>query len=211
MKYGIAIVLMTGLIWGCSEENSTVEIAGENADQPSETNKSVPISDDEVEVTVSFSSGTMAGTYVFKPADGDLMSQINVGFDLNVSTLSATKLVSEDGKHQLMITRPFEGEPTKGSHKAKMYSNDCGSFKFRSLSENGLYSTIRGTYKNCSNTTVSACGPWKDGHVYKSRGVVANFQDEVELEINSADGEVSVESTKIEVVFKGRDSRIMNK
>lgn len=207
MKITFTLTVLSALILSCSGE-STNETDNAIASEITTTSSNAPTSDEDTQIEITFSSGTMKGTHVFKPDASNPMSQINVGYDDDISNLNASALVSEDGKHRLAIGRPFMGEATVGTHNAKEYTDNCGFFKLRALEGNTSYFIIRGNYQDCSKTEVTATGEWEEDMVYNRRGVVAKFSEMIELEISSEDGSTSVEVTEIQVIIKARESRL---
>ena len=85
MKMTIALFFTASLFTACSNgEGTNADIASGNN---TEVNGSAPApkSDKETEIELTFSSGIMKGTHLFKPEDSNAMSQINVGFSDKVS------------------------------------------------------------------------------------------------------------------------------
>ncbi|MDG1331175.1 MAG: hypothetical protein P8P74_02520 [Crocinitomicaceae bacterium] len=209
MKITITLTIMTALLLSCAgESDNAVELSNSNPDTETNAQSDVPQSDDDTQVEITFSAGIMQGTHVFKPDDSNPMSQINVGYSDDVTNLNASGLISADGKHRLLINRPFMGEAEVGAQKAKKYTNDCGVFIITSLDESSSYDRIDGSYTNCSSTNVTAVGAWKESSVYNRRGVVAEYSDQAALEIRKKNGSEEAETIDVDVVFKARESRI---
>jgi hypothetical protein len=207
MKTIIALMVAATTFLSCSGE-STTELSNSSAESENDSSADAPNSDKETEIEITFSSGILKGTHVFKPDPSNAMSQINVGFSDNVSNFSATGLVSSDDKYILVLTRPFHGEASVGTHKAKEYTNECGLFIITPKEGNGEIDRINGFYQNCTETNVSASGEWEEGSIYNRRGVVADFKDNARLEIQYKDAPEKIETSDVSVTIKARESRI---
>lgn len=200
-----SLIMAIALCVSCSTETTT-DISNPNTEVAPSFD--VPSSQNDTEIIIEFSSGTLKGIHVFKPEKSNPMSQINVGFSDNISNLNASGLISEDGKHRLAFGRPFSGEAAVGSQKANKNSDGCGFFIINPLDEQVGYQRIDGSYKNCSNTRITAVGDWEETTVYNRRGVVAQFKDNAEIEVRLEDGSTATEFVDIDVTIKARESRL---
>lgn len=207
MKTIVALLFSAALFMSCSEENTNSSTENNGSEQTA--NATTPSSDKETEVEITFASGMLKGTHRFKTDRSNAMSQINVGFSDNVSNLSASGLISEDGEFRLVLTRPFQGEAAVGTYPAKEYTSDCGIFIITPVeTEKHGFTKIYGSYENCTKTDITASGPWEEGSIYNRRGVVAHFSDKSRLEIQYDEAPEKVETSDITVTIKARESRL---
>lgn len=208
MKITLALIVSAVVLLSCSGESSETTDVANSTESGTSSSSNVPKSDKETEIEITFSSGVLQGTHLFKPDETNPMSQINVGFSDNVSNLNASGLVSSNGKYTLVLTRPFHGEASKGNHKAKEYTNECGLFIITPTDESSAIDRINGYYEACTETTIPASGEWEEGSIYNRRGVVANYSDNARLEIQYKDAPEKIEKSEVTVTIKARESRL---
>lgn len=160
-----------------------------------------------VYIEVTFASGIFMGTHKFTPEKGNYLSQINIEFFDGYSNLNASKLVADNGVQIHHINRTFLGEATKGNHKAKNFTDGCGSFNFIDLKNEQGYDKIDGDFKACGETTVTKTTTWKEGIVKKRRLVSGHFKDTVTFEITNDNGSKTTETVEVTVKFVANESR----
>lgn len=212
-------MLVTFLITSCKE--STNSNHSEISKNSSKTKK---FTNNDLLVSITFSDGPLKGTHKFVKEKGKMISSNTVGYldettknpnQRNSTTLSASALISEDGKLKLQfLTKYFKGKIEKGDHKA-VYIVNSGEEKYCTtftIENNGHpFSFNRMFSKNitCGTTEITGFSEWKEGTVTNRRNVSGNFTDTFELEFNDKDGKnVQKVTSEIKVTFTSRQQEM---
>lgn len=159
-----------------------------------------------IEITIK--DGLFKGTHLFAPPKGDYTSQINVKTFDGVSTLSANKLIANNGFQIHNISRGFLGDIKVGTHKTKKYTAGCGHLNFIDLLNNQTYKRVDGDFTGCSTTEITNLTSWKKSVVKSRRKVTGTFTDKITFIITKDDGSKETISTEATITFVANQSKM---
>lgn len=158
-------------------------------------------------IKISFKNGPFKGTHIFKPAKGDYLSQINLGFHDKVSQISANKIISEEGIQIHNFSRSFLGEAKVGNQTTKKYTSGCGHLNFIDFKNNQKYKRIDGDFTGCTKTKITKVTPWKKSVVKFRRKVTGTFTDSIKFKITNDDGSEETIITEVTIEFLANQSK----
>jgi hypothetical protein len=158
-------------------------------------------------IKLTFKDGILKGTHYFSPPKGNYLSQVNIGFHENVSTLNSSKIITANGLQIHTISRAFEGEVAQKKHMAKRYTEGCGNLNFIDLENKQPFKRIDGVFTGCSTTEIVNISPWKKGVVKYRRKIFGKFTDTVQLVITKKDASKETITTVVEGEFLANQSK----
>lgn len=159
-----------------------------------------------IEITIK--DGLFKGTHLFVPPKGDYTSQINIKTFNGVSTLSANKLIADNGTQIHNISRGFLGDVKVGTHKTKKYTAGCGHLNFIDLQNKQPYKRVNGYFTGCSSTKITNLTSWKKGVVKSRRKVTGTFADAITFIITKDNGSKETINTEATITFVANQSKM---
>lgn len=158
-------------------------------------------------LTVTFDKGPHKGTHTFFIEKGNYASKLTLNYFEGVSTVSGTKLISENGLRLLHFSRTFIGEASVKDHQTKQFTSGCGSLNFLDTQQTEVYQRIDGDFTACSTTDITKIDAWKK-RVYKSkRTVFGAFTEQLKMVVKKDDGSREIITTPVTVQFTVQESR----
>jgi hypothetical protein len=212
-------MLVTFLITSCKES-----VSSNNTEISKNSSKTKKLTNNDLLVSITFSDGPLKGTHKFVKEKGKMISSNTVGYldettknpnQRNSTTLSASALISEDGKLKLQfLTKYFKGKITEGNHEPVYIENSgeekyCTTFTIKNNGHSFNFNRMFSKNETCNTTEITGFSDWKEGTVMNRRNVSGNFTDTFELEFNDKDGKnVKKVTSEIKVTFTSREQKM---
>jgi len=218
MKRIIYLLIITFLIIACKESTNSTD---------SKVSKISKSNYRDLYVQITFSDGPLKGTHKFIKEKGKILSSNTISYldettknpnQRNSTTLSASALISEDGKLKLQfLTKYFKGKIEKGNHKAVYIVNSgeekyCTTFTIKNNGHSFNFNRMFSKNQTCNPTKITGFSDWKEGTVMNRRSVSGNFTDTFQLEFKDKNGKnIQKVATDITVSFNSRQQEMKTK